>query len=392
MKILHFADAHINATQSGRWDPDTGLPVRIMDFLKSLDAIIDTAIEEEVELFLFSGDAYKNQTPVPAHQAAFDSRILRLEAAKIPTYLLVGNHDSSASMRDHALTSFKTFGTEYVKVVDTICHISCADYDIVALPWVHKSKLIVGEVIQQLEDLIEQTDPSTPNIFLGHCSVTGAKFSSERMVMLGEDLILPLQLLTQSGFDYCALGHIHKMQDLNPDRLPDGNGPPVIYPGSIESVDWGEAGEEKGFMIVELEKGQPAKIEFRNLDTRPMDDYKIKLENKEDPIGEIGARIEERAQNGHNGHMIRVKLQYPEQWAGLINAQEVEKLFPDAFSTQIVMDPIRESRSRLDLDKDIAQYSPGDLLEIWMGQKNIPEAEKGELMVKARGIFEGSEV
>ena len=56
MKILHWADAHIDAVMSGRWDPDTGLPVRVMDFLKSLDTIIDTAIEEEVDLVLFAGD------------------------------------------------------------------------------------------------------------------------------------------------------------------------------------------------------------------------------------------------------------------------------------------------------------------------------------------------
>ena len=44
MKVLHFADAHIDMANYGRHDPVTGLPLRVLDFLKSLDTIIETAI------------------------------------------------------------------------------------------------------------------------------------------------------------------------------------------------------------------------------------------------------------------------------------------------------------------------------------------------------------
>ena len=46
VRILHFADAHIDMANYGRHDPESGLPMRVMDFLKSLDEIVDTAIEE----------------------------------------------------------------------------------------------------------------------------------------------------------------------------------------------------------------------------------------------------------------------------------------------------------------------------------------------------------
>ncbi len=46
------------------------------------------------------------------------------------------------------------------------------------------------------------------------------------------------------------MGHIHKYQDLN-----EGKHPPVVYPGSIERVDWGEAREEKYYVIAEVDKG-----------------------------------------------------------------------------------------------------------------------------------------
>ena len=46
MKILHFADAHIDMANCGSHVPETGLPLRVLDFLKSLDTIVDAAIDE----------------------------------------------------------------------------------------------------------------------------------------------------------------------------------------------------------------------------------------------------------------------------------------------------------------------------------------------------------
>jgi len=90
VKILHFADAHIDIATFGRHDPSTNLPVRAMDFLKSLDAIVEAAITERVDLVLFAGDAYKSRTPAPTYQREWSRRIMRLSKAGIPTLLLTG--------------------------------------------------------------------------------------------------------------------------------------------------------------------------------------------------------------------------------------------------------------------------------------------------------------
>ena len=77
-RILHFADAHIDISNHGKRDPSTGLPIRILDFLSSLDEIVDTAIEEDVDCVLFAGDAYKDQNPAPTYQREWGKRIMRL--------------------------------------------------------------------------------------------------------------------------------------------------------------------------------------------------------------------------------------------------------------------------------------------------------------------------
>ncbi|NLF65986.1 MAG: exonuclease SbcCD subunit D, partial [Chloroflexi bacterium] len=95
LKLLHFADAHIDIANYGRHDPETGLPVRVVDFLNALDQIVERAIAEQVDLVLFAGDAYKDRNPQPTFQREWGRRMIRLSRAGIPTVLLVGNHDIS---------------------------------------------------------------------------------------------------------------------------------------------------------------------------------------------------------------------------------------------------------------------------------------------------------
>src|SRR5690554_326561 len=147
-KILHFADAHIDMANYGRHDPQSGLPLRVIDFLNSLDTIVNTAIEEHVDLVLFAGDAYKDRSSAPTYQREWGRRIMRLSKAGIPVVLLVGNHDLSPALgRAHALDAFDTFEVPNVYVVDRPVFLGPQDLNglplqILALPWISRSGLV----------------------------------------------------------------------------------------------------------------------------------------------------------------------------------------------------------------------------------------------------------
>ncbi|MBI3162516.1 MAG: exonuclease SbcCD subunit D, partial [Chloroflexi bacterium] len=281
MKLLHFADAHIDMANYGRHDPVTGLPMRVLDFLKSLDAIVDSAIDEKVGMVIFAGDAYKDRSPAPTFQREWGRRIMRLSQAKIPTLLLIGNHDiSPAAGRAHALQEFKTLQVPFVKVLDEPCFLKPDDLwdlpiQVIAMPWIARSGLmaVTGEtdskdafsrIEENIGELVagwvEESDSSLPIIFTAHASIEGAKFGGERLVMLGNDLVLSGSLVKNPKFSYVAMGHIHKPQDVN-----EGFQPPVIYPGSIERVDFGEAKEDRFFVIVEIEKGKDTQVKWNQL-------------------------------------------------------------------------------------------------------------------------------
>src|SRR5512143_780950 len=164
--LLHFADAHIDMANYGRHDPQTGLPLRVMDFLKSLDEIVDTAIDERVDLVLFAGDAYRDRNPAPTFQREWGRRVMRLSRAGIPTLLLVGNHDLSPALgRAHALDPFDTLAVPNVRVIDRPVFLHPDDLgglplQVLALPWVTRSGFMAklglsaadtGTVYEELE-------------------------------------------------------------------------------------------------------------------------------------------------------------------------------------------------------------------------------------------------
>lgn len=98
---------------------------------------------------------------------------------------------------------------------------------------------------------------------------------------MGKGFNIPVSLLNRDCFDYVALGHVHKHQNLN-----KSNNPPIIYPGSIERVDFSEEKEEKGFVLLELEKGA-VKWEFCSLPVRNFYTIKVNVSEVENPQAEL---------------------------------------------------------------------------------------------------------
>lgn len=387
MKLLHFADAHIDMANYGRHDPQTGLPLRVLDFLKSLDTIIETAISERVDLVIFAGDAYKDRAPAPTFQREWGRRIVRLSQAQIPTILLVGNHDVSPSIgRAHAIQEFDTLQVPYIHVISKPVLLTAEELglpaQVIGLPWVSRSGLMaaldveVADVYAAIEDrltqivqgYIEQADPSLPLILTAHASVQGATYGAERMVMLGADLVLPGSLVKDPRLDYVALGHIHKPQDLN-----KGGHPPVIYPGSIERVDFGEAQDDKFFLVAEVQKGK-TEVQWRKLEgVRPFIEAWAKLESPEN----ITAQLKNALPKPENikDAIVKLTVDYPRDYEKLINEAELRQHAAGTFEFHLIKRPQMEARIRLPNDENIASLTPLELLNLYWKTSQLDPSE-----------------
>jgi exonuclease SbcD len=402
--ILHFADAHIDMANYGRHDTASGLPMRVLDFLKSLDTIVDTAIQEKVDLVLFAGDAYKDRNPAPTFQREWGKRIMRLSRADIPTLLLVGNHDTSPALgRAHTLDPFETLEVPNVRVLDRPALLKPGDLwdlplQVIALPWISRSGLIAsqglsavdpGEVSRAIEerltqivhDYLDQANPQLPMVLTAHASVQGAVYGGERTVMLGGDLMLPGSLVRDPRLDYVALGHIHKAQNLNEQAQP-----PVVYPGSIERVDFGEAGDDKFFVIARVERGH-TEVQWRKLSgIRTFIDRHLRLKSAEDVTSQI-LKVMPSTQK-LEGAVLRLVLEYPRDWEPLIDEAALREYAAGAFEFHLVKRPMLEARARLGQQEGVSSLTPLELLEVYWRAGHVDEADQAALQKLAQQIME----
>ena len=407
LTILHFADAHIDMANYGRHDPATGLPMRVLDFLKSLDTIVDTAIAEKVDLVLFAGDAFKDRNPAPTFQREWGRRIMRLSRAGIPTLLLVGNHDTSPALgRAHTLDSFDTLEVPNVLVLDRPSFLHPADLwglplQLIALPWISRSGLIasqesntvVPELVNQaieerlstiVQNFLEEADPSLPIVLTAHASVQGAVYGGERTVMLGGDLVLPGSLVRNPRLDYVALGHIHKSQNLNENAHP-----PVIYPGSIERVDFGEAADEKFFVIARVERGH-SEVEWRKLKgIRPFVDRSLRLKNQETVTDQLLKSLSPVSKL--EGAIVRLVLEYPREWETLIDEPALREYASGAFEFHLVRRSMAEARVRLAQDETVGSLTPLELLDRYWKASHVDASEREKLQKLATEVIEEPE-
>ncbi len=304
LKILHLSDIHLGSGFShGKINPETGINTRLEDFVKTLSICIDRAINEPADLVLFGGDAFPDATPAPYIHEAFASQFRRLADAKIPTILLVGNHDQhSQGSGGASLSIYRTLVVPGFIVGDTITThritTGNGDIQVITLPWLNHSTLLtrpeteglsLGEVSQLLlerlqpvlEGEIRCLDPKIPTVLLGHLMADRANLGAERFLAVGKGFTIPISFLIRPEFDYVALGHVHKHQNLN-----QGNNPPIIYPGSIDRVDFSEEKEDKGYVMVNIGKGK-VQWEFNPLPVRNFLTIEIDVSEAEEPESAI---------------------------------------------------------------------------------------------------------
>jgi exonuclease SbcD len=404
VKILHFADAHINMANYGRQDSETGLPLRVVDFLKSLDTIVSTAINEQVDLVIFAGDAYKDRNPAPTFQREWGRRIMQIANAGIPVFLLVGNHDLSPSLnRAHALEEFNTLEIENVIVADKPKFYRSDDLwglplQLISLPWVSRSGMVAhlnlspgktDEIYEQLElkignvldQWLDNADPELPVVLTAHASIQGAVYGGERTVMLGKDLVLSGSLVRDTRLDYVAMGHIHKNQDLN-----ESHHPPVVYPGSIERVDFGEAKDKKYFVLADVGKGKTS-YEWREIENiRKFIDRYHKIESNENVTEKLREVLP--SPDEMRDAILRLTIEYPRDWESLIDEAALREITAETFEFHLVKRPKIETRIRIPEDKSVGSLTPEELLDIYWKSADSEAVDTQTLMILANEIIQ----
>ncbi|MFN5514179.1 MAG: exonuclease subunit SbcD [Cyanobacteriota bacterium] len=404
IKVLHLSDIHLGSGFAhGHVNPATGLNTRLEDFIASLRRCIDRACQEPADVVLFGGDAFPDATPAPYVQEAFAREFRRLADAGIPAVLLVGNHDQhSQGSGGDSLCIYRTLAVPGFIVGDRLAtHVIPTlrgDLQIITLPWLTRSTLltrpeteglsleainhlIIQRLAPALEGEIRNLDPHLPTILLGHLMADRASLGAEKFLAVGRGFSIPLSLLLRPEFDYVALGHVHKHQNLNP-----ANNPPIVYPGSIERVDFSEEKETKGYVWLEIAKGQ-ADWQFCPLPARHFLTLELDVSEAERPQAALLAAI---AKQDIEGAVVRLLYKIRSEQLEQIDNRQLQTALKASHSYAIRPELVSQlARPRLPELGVGASLDPLAALSTYLENRNDLKDLVPDLLEAAERLLQG---
>lgn len=276
MRFLHIADLHL-----GKQMNDLSL---LADQEAVLDQVIQIADAEKVDAVLIAGDVYQRTSPQAEAMALFDRFVSRLAEAGKKIFVISGNHDSALRISYFA-SLVKEAGVHVTEAFDgEMQHVTLQDAEgemtVWMLPFLRPAlvkRALPEEKITSYQDAVQavlrhaNVDFKKRNLLMCHQFILGCEVSDSEELSVGS--LDHMDGAIFDGFDYVALGHIHKPQKVLRDTLR--------YAGSPLKYSFSEAQHKKSVVIVDMqEKGN---VQVRLVPLYPLHDVRL-IEGKLDEI------------------------------------------------------------------------------------------------------------
>lgn len=232
LKILHTADLHLDAPLTSLALRDEELQARVLTASRrALEKMVDFCIAEGVAALLIAGDLFDRAERSAKTAAYLTLQMERLQKSGVRVFYIKGNHDAENPITGEidlpaCVHVFDGRGGKVQLSPDV---------------WIHGVSFRDKHAPDSLLPKFGAPEPGAINIAMLHTSLTGS---------VGHDLYAPCAVadLMQAGFDYWALGHIHK-------RQVHAKAPWVVMPGNPQGRDIGEAGA-KSATLLNIEDGE----------------------------------------------------------------------------------------------------------------------------------------
>jgi hypothetical protein len=290
MRFLHAADVHLDSPFRGL-DVYEGAPTSAMRGAtrKAFSELVRLAVAERVDFVILAGDLYDGDWPDFNTGLFFLNQVRQLHQAGIPVILLNGNHDAASRITGrltlpanvHAMPTAEP-GTKRFD------HLRVA---------VHGQGFARQAETRNLAVTYPAPVAGFFNVGVLHTALDGRE---------GHDTYAPctIEELVARGYDYWALGHIHKRESANGSRHPR-----IEFPGNIQGRDVRETGA-KGCLLVTVDDNGRAAPEFRALDVFRWDVVSVNASGAEsitDALEGALAAISE-ARDGADGRTLAIRV------------------------------------------------------------------------------------
>lgn len=244
MKFVHAADIHLDSPLRGL-ERYPGAPAeQIREATRrAVENLVELCIDEAADFLLIAGDLYDGTWKDYNTGLFFTDKMSRLREAEIPVFIVRGNHDAASQI------------TTKLRLPENVSELSIRRAETKALGnlgvAVHGQSFANKAVTDDLAAHYPDPIPGFFNIGLLHTCVSGRE---------GHESYAPcsLETLVRKGYDYWALGHVHKREILHKE-------PWVVFPGNLQGRHAKETGP-KGATVVTVEDGRVRAVEARCLD------------------------------------------------------------------------------------------------------------------------------
>ncbi len=350
MKILHVSDTHVGYGAYNKLD-DNGYNQRESDFNDAFRQVVDFALKHMPDLVLHSGDVFDSVRPTNRAISFVLEQVLRLSKASIPFVMIAGNHETPRLRETGSV--FRVF--EHIDGVFPVYQgrletLKFGELKVHALPHCIDKEVFDGERAKLKPD-----SKFKFNVAMLHAGIVGIDVF--KMGEFNEQLAETGNL--HKDFDYIALGHYHEHC-----KVTDNS----YYAGSTERAGFGEVGQPKGFVTVDLDSGD---IEFHELAVRNMIDLKTVDCSKlgvEKIMDKLIARIEK---TDISGSIIRINLNnIRSKDYHLLDVDTIRKLLKNALHFQWKVDAVDEEQKISSgdvmfdsLEKEFGDYLAGIAIE-----------------------------
>lgn len=267
MKIMHLSDLHI-----GKKVNEYSMLQDQIYILKEILRIIDN---EKVETVIIAGDVYDRSLPPNEALELFDEFLYQLSSRNVNVFVISGNHDSPEriSYGGRMMTENKIFLSPVYdgNVKPISLNDDYGEVNFYLLPFVRPADIrryFPDENIENYTDAVKvaidnmNVDFSERNILVTHQFVTGAELSESEDIIVGGTDNVSGEVF--DGFDYVALGHIHREQTVGKDN--------IRYCGTPLKYSFSEAKNIKSVTILDFnDKGN---IEYSKIPLTPLRDMR----------------------------------------------------------------------------------------------------------------------
>lgn len=288
VKLVHAADLHLDSPLLGL-EHYPGAPVDEVRGAtrRAFEALVDLCLTEGARLLLVAGDVYDGDWKDYSTGLFFVSQLNRLREVGTRVVVVRGNHDAASQITRHLKLPEHALELDHARAVTHVFD----DIGVAVHGQSFRDRSTKSDLSRGYPDPIR----GALNVGILHTSLTGRP---------GHDDYAPCSLegLVAKGYEYFALGHVHKREVLS-------RAPWVVFPGNLQGRHVKETGA-KGVTLIDADGTRIESVEHRPLDVVRWTVCDVDATDAAGPedVLELGRAALAAAVTGAEGRMLAARI------------------------------------------------------------------------------------